>query len=171
LRAAEASPLLPFKGLGVAARSKPPLSPNHTDNPIAASPPSPLRSASRTETLAGGGSRYAEMLAPLPRLTSALRGHYDADQAYLLRKSALQSLKLPRPRDEWELARKIVPDWDDGKRLQNPRLSCCCVCCARALLIFSFFDTITGCDCPLVLQRPVMCARRTSSSSVPWWSC
>ncbi|KAF2937977.1 hypothetical protein DAI22_03g087400 [Oryza sativa Japonica Group] len=54
------------------------------------------------------------MLAPLPRLTSALRGHYDADQAYLLRKSALQSLKLPRPRDEWELARKIVPDWDDA---------------------------------------------------------
>ena len=36
------------------------------------------------------------MLAPLPRLTSALRGHYDADQAYLLRKSALQALTLSR---------------------------------------------------------------------------
>ncbi|KAG8095958.1 hypothetical protein GUJ93_ZPchr0013g36564 [Zizania palustris] len=54
------------------------------------------------------------MLAPLPRLTSALRGHYDADQAYLLRKSALQALTLPRPRDEWEIARKIVPDWDNA---------------------------------------------------------
>ncbi|KAL6645584.1 hypothetical protein ACP70R_017192 [Stipagrostis hirtigluma subsp. patula] len=54
------------------------------------------------------------MLAPLPRLTSALRGHYDADQAYLRRKTVLQALTLPRPRDEWELARKIVPNWDDA---------------------------------------------------------
>ncbi|AQL08745.1 DExH-box ATP-dependent RNA helicase DExH14 [Zea mays] len=54
------------------------------------------------------------MLAPLPRLTSALRGHYDADQAYLLRKSALQALTLPRPHDEWKFARKIVPGWDDA---------------------------------------------------------
>ncbi|OQU93017.1 hypothetical protein SORBI_3001G457800 [Sorghum bicolor] len=54
------------------------------------------------------------MLAPLPRLTSALRGRYDADQAYLLRKSALQALTLPRPHDEWKLARKIVPGWDDA---------------------------------------------------------
>ncbi|GJN30699.1 hypothetical protein PR202_gb19029 [Eleusine coracana subsp. coracana] len=54
------------------------------------------------------------MLAPLPRLTSALRGNYDADQAYLLRKPVLQSLTLRRPHDEWELARKIVPGWDDA---------------------------------------------------------
>ncbi|KAL6867611.1 hypothetical protein ACP4OV_015635 [Aristida adscensionis] len=54
------------------------------------------------------------MLAPLPRLTGALRGHYDADEAYLRRKAVLQALTLPRPRDEWELARKIVPNWDDA---------------------------------------------------------
>ncbi|KAK3150861.1 hypothetical protein QOZ80_3AG0238710 [Eleusine coracana subsp. coracana] len=54
------------------------------------------------------------MLAPLPRLTSALRGNYDADQAYLLRKPVLQALALRRPHDEWELARKIVPGWDDA---------------------------------------------------------
>ncbi|CAN6285195.1 unnamed protein product [Urochloa humidicola] len=54
------------------------------------------------------------MLAPLPRLTSALRGRFDADGAYLLRKTVLQALTLPRPHDEWELARKIVPGWDDA---------------------------------------------------------
>ncbi|TVU47946.1 hypothetical protein EJB05_07564 [Eragrostis curvula] len=54
------------------------------------------------------------MLAPLPRLTSALRGNYDADQAYLLRKPVLQALTLRRPHDEWELARKIVLGWDDA---------------------------------------------------------
>jgi hypothetical protein len=36
------------------------------------------------------------MLAPLPRLTSTLYGRYEADQAYLLRKTALQALSLPR---------------------------------------------------------------------------
>jgi len=63
---------------------------------------------------AGALRSNSEMLAPLPRLTSALRGHYDADQAYLLRKSALQALTLPRPHDEWKFARKIVPGWDDA---------------------------------------------------------
>jgi hypothetical protein len=35
------------------------------------------------------------MLAPLPCLTSTLYGRYEADQAYLLRKTALQALSLP----------------------------------------------------------------------------
>jgi hypothetical protein len=38
------------------------------------------------------------MLAPLPRLTSTLYGRYEADQAYLLLKTALQALSLPRLR-------------------------------------------------------------------------
>ncbi|KAM3230160.1 hypothetical protein ACQJBY_060762 [Aegilops geniculata] len=54
------------------------------------------------------------MLAPLPRLTGSLRPHFDADQAYLLRKAALQARALPRPHDEWALARRFVPNWDDA---------------------------------------------------------
>lgn len=54
------------------------------------------------------------MLAPLPRLTCSLRAHFDADQAYLLRKAVLQARIPPRPHDEWELARRIVPNWDDA---------------------------------------------------------
>ncbi|KAL6867609.1 hypothetical protein ACP4OV_015633 [Aristida adscensionis] len=38
------------------------------------------------------------MLAPLPRLTGALRGHYDAYEAYLRRKAVLQALALPSVR-------------------------------------------------------------------------
>jgi hypothetical protein len=119
------------------------------------------------------------MLAPLPRLTSALRGHFDADQAYLLRKTILQALTLPRfhslpirrslvsydsptpiaagenltisccslspsrPHDEWELARKIVPGWDDGNvskpisaRSHAPG---CLTCNVLFLFLYPFF--------------------------------
>ncbi|KAF0931997.1 hypothetical protein E2562_007807 [Oryza meyeriana var. granulata] len=38
------------------------------------------------------GGHYTEMVTLLPCLTSVLRSHFDADQAYLLHKSVLQSL-------------------------------------------------------------------------------
>ncbi|XP_072988680.1 DExH-box ATP-dependent RNA helicase DExH14 isoform X2 [Typha latifolia] len=54
------------------------------------------------------------MMTPLPRLTSSLRGHYDIDQAYLHRKSILRGLKSRRSSDDSELARKLVPSWDEA---------------------------------------------------------
>lgn len=54
------------------------------------------------------------MLVPLPRLTSSLRPHYDVDQAYIQRKSILQSLEPKRSKDEWALARKLVFNWDEA---------------------------------------------------------
>ncbi|KAK1273205.1 hypothetical protein QJS04_geneDACA008017 [Acorus gramineus] len=54
------------------------------------------------------------MLVQLPRLTSSLRDHFDVDQAYLQRKSVLQSLQPKRSHDGSELARKIVHSWDEA---------------------------------------------------------
>ncbi|WOL01441.1 DExH-box ATP-dependent RNA helicase DExH14 [Canna indica] len=54
------------------------------------------------------------MLVPLPRLTSSFRGPCDVDQAYLRRKRILESLKSRRANDEPELARKLIPRWDEA---------------------------------------------------------
>ncbi|KAM0936672.1 putative DNA helicase [Dioscorea sansibarensis] len=54
------------------------------------------------------------MLLPLPRLTSSLRAPFDVDQAYLHRKSILQSRQSKRSKDDLELARKLVPRWDEA---------------------------------------------------------
>nr|CAD1837931.1 unnamed protein product [Ananas comosus var. bracteatus] len=54
------------------------------------------------------------MLAPLPRLTNSLRGHYDVDRAYLHRKTLLRSLKSRRSHDDSALARKLVSNWDEA---------------------------------------------------------
>jgi hypothetical protein len=66
---------------------------------IAPPSPPPIPSSKTPVPLpltAGAPRSDSGMLAPLPRLTSALRGHYDADKAYLLRKTVLQALTLPR---------------------------------------------------------------------------
>ncbi|KAF2598132.1 hypothetical protein F2Q68_00012454 [Brassica cretica] len=56
------------------------------------------------------------MLVQLPRLTSSLRDPFDIDQAYLRRKSILQTLNKPRSSgsrlDESDLARRIVHQWE-----------------------------------------------------------
>ncbi|CAM8907106.1 unnamed protein product [Rhodiola kirilowii] len=56
------------------------------------------------------------MLIQLPRLSSSLREPFDIDQAYLQRKSILQTYVKPRNStnllDGSELARRIVPQWD-----------------------------------------------------------
>ncbi|XP_042461585.1 DExH-box ATP-dependent RNA helicase DExH14-like isoform X2 [Zingiber officinale] len=54
------------------------------------------------------------MLVPLPRLTSSFRAPYDVDQAYLRRKRILRNLKSRRANDEPELARKLIPHWDEA---------------------------------------------------------
>lgn len=58
------------------------------------------------------------MLLQLPRLTSSLRDPFDVDQAYLQRKIILQNHHRPRNSasslDESELARKIVPRWEEA---------------------------------------------------------
>ncbi|XP_062168571.1 DExH-box ATP-dependent RNA helicase DExH14 [Alnus glutinosa] len=58
------------------------------------------------------------MLLQLPRLTSSLRDPFDVDQAYLQRKIILQNHNRPRNSasslDESELARKIVPRWEEA---------------------------------------------------------
>nr|XP_010936311.1 DExH-box ATP-dependent RNA helicase DExH14 isoform X2 [Elaeis guineensis] len=54
------------------------------------------------------------MLVSLPRLTKSLRDHYDVDHAYLQRKTILQNLQSRRSRDDSELARKLVPGWDEA---------------------------------------------------------
>ncbi|XP_075100776.1 DExH-box ATP-dependent RNA helicase DExH14 [Nicotiana tabacum] len=57
------------------------------------------------------------MLFQLPRLTNALREPFDADQAYLHRKSILQNLNsrsTATSLEESELARKIVYQWDQA---------------------------------------------------------
>ncbi|XP_073143681.1 DExH-box ATP-dependent RNA helicase DExH14 [Henckelia pumila] len=57
------------------------------------------------------------MLAELPRLTNSLRLPFDVDQAYLNRKSLLRTLKTSSSaalHGEWELARKIVYQWDEA---------------------------------------------------------
>ncbi|CAN4100374.1 unnamed protein product [Withania somnifera] len=57
------------------------------------------------------------MLLQLPRLTNALREPFDADQAYLHRKTILQNLNsrsTATSLDESELARKIVYKWDQA---------------------------------------------------------
>lgn len=54
------------------------------------------------------------MLLPPPRLTGSLRPHYDVDQAYLDRKSILRTLNSRRSKDDSELARKLVPQWDQA---------------------------------------------------------
>ncbi|KAL2516059.1 U5 small nuclear ribonucleoprotein helicase [Forsythia ovata] len=56
-----------------------------------------------------------KMLLELPRLTNSLRLPFDADQAYLHRRSFLQNLKLHSSAasvDDSELARKIVHGWN-----------------------------------------------------------
>ncbi|CDY47017.1 BnaC02g42020D [Brassica napus] len=56
------------------------------------------------------------MLVQLPRLTSSLRDPFDIDQAYLRRKTILQTLNKPRSSgsrlDESDLARRIVHQWE-----------------------------------------------------------
>uniref|UniRef100_A0A1J3K0M4 RNA helicase n=1 Tax=Noccaea caerulescens TaxID=107243 RepID=A0A1J3K0M4_NOCCA len=56
------------------------------------------------------------MLVQLPRLTSSLREPFDIDQAYLRRKTILQTLNKPRSSgsrlDESDLARRIVHQWE-----------------------------------------------------------
>ncbi|MQL70665.1 hypothetical protein Taro_003023 [Colocasia esculenta] len=54
------------------------------------------------------------MLVQVPRLTSSLRGHYDVDQAYLQRKSFLRDYRGRRLYDDSELARKLVPGWEEA---------------------------------------------------------
>lgn len=57
------------------------------------------------------------MLLQLPRLTNSLRDPFDADQAYLLRKTILQNHKphsSANSLQESELARKIVYQWDEA---------------------------------------------------------
>ncbi|KAF9667696.1 hypothetical protein SADUNF_Sadunf15G0050500 [Salix dunnii] len=60
-----------------------------------------------------------EMLVQLPRLTSSLRGPFDADQAFLQRKSILQNY-LKKPNNsasllyESELASKILAGWEEA---------------------------------------------------------
>ncbi|XP_060169501.1 DExH-box ATP-dependent RNA helicase DExH14 isoform X3 [Lycium barbarum] len=58
------------------------------------------------------------MLFQVPRLTNALREPFDADQAYLHRKSILQNLNSRKSTatslEESELARKIVLKWDQA---------------------------------------------------------
>nr|KAJ0203753.1 hypothetical protein LSAT_V11C500237010 [Lactuca sativa] len=58
------------------------------------------------------------MLLELPRLTNSLRDPFDADQAYINRKSILQSFNSRRSSaksvDEFEVARKIVHRWDEA---------------------------------------------------------
>ncbi|KAL0357444.1 UNVERIFIED_CONTAM: DExH-box ATP-dependent RNA helicase DExH14 [Sesamum calycinum] len=57
------------------------------------------------------------MLLELPRLTNSLRLPFDADQAYLNRKSYLQDLSRRSSAaslGEWELARKIIYRWDEA---------------------------------------------------------
>ncbi|XP_055829264.1 DExH-box ATP-dependent RNA helicase DExH14 [Solanum dulcamara] len=57
------------------------------------------------------------MLFQLPRLTNALREPFDADQAYLHRKTILQNPKsrsTATSLEESELARKIVYKWDEA---------------------------------------------------------
>ncbi|KZV56545.1 hypothetical protein F511_16144 [Dorcoceras hygrometricum] len=58
------------------------------------------------------------MLVDLPRLTNSLRVPFDVDQAYLNRKALLRSLKAASSsaalHGEWELARKIVYQWDEA---------------------------------------------------------
>ncbi|KAG0485406.1 hypothetical protein HPP92_009485 [Vanilla planifolia] len=53
------------------------------------------------------------MLAQLPRLTNSIRDHFDVDEAYLQRKKIIQNLKSRRPRGDSELARRLVPRWDE----------------------------------------------------------
>ncbi|KAL0692216.1 hypothetical protein Bca4012_059396 [Brassica carinata] len=56
------------------------------------------------------------MLVQLPRLTSSLRDPFDVDQAYLRRRTILQTLNKPRSSgsrlDESDLARRIVHQWE-----------------------------------------------------------
>ncbi|XP_047939428.1 DExH-box ATP-dependent RNA helicase DExH14 [Salvia hispanica] len=57
------------------------------------------------------------MLMELPRLTNSLRSPFDADQAYLNRKSFLQNLNRTSSTaasGESELARKIIYRWDEA---------------------------------------------------------
>ncbi|OMO53157.1 hypothetical protein CCACVL1_28841, partial [Corchorus capsularis] len=58
------------------------------------------------------------MLVQLPRLTNSLREPFDIDKAYLQRKIILQShnkaTNSGNPLDESELARKIVPRWEEA---------------------------------------------------------
>ncbi|KAJ0973956.1 hypothetical protein J5N97_015921 [Dioscorea zingiberensis] len=54
------------------------------------------------------------MLLPVPRLTNSLRGPFGVDRAYLHRKSLLQNRQSKRSKDDLELARKLVPRWDEG---------------------------------------------------------
>ncbi|KAL0335587.1 UNVERIFIED_CONTAM: DExH-box ATP-dependent RNA helicase DExH14 [Sesamum radiatum] len=57
------------------------------------------------------------MLLELPRLTNSLRLPFDADQAYLNRKTYLQDLSRRSSAaslGEWELARKIIYRWDEA---------------------------------------------------------
>ncbi|XP_011087302.1 DExH-box ATP-dependent RNA helicase DExH14 [Sesamum indicum] len=57
------------------------------------------------------------MLLELPRLTNSLRLPFDADQAYLNRKSYLRNLSRHSSAaspGEWELARKIIYRWDEA---------------------------------------------------------
>ncbi|CAI9111861.1 OLC1v1012190C1 [Oldenlandia corymbosa var. corymbosa] len=55
------------------------------------------------------------MLLQLPRLTNALRDPFDVDQAYLHRKTILQSLnRSANSVQESRLARKIVYNWDEA---------------------------------------------------------
>ncbi|KAL7114962.1 hypothetical protein ACP275_04G154200 [Erythranthe tilingii] len=59
----------------------------------------------------------AKMLLELPRLTNSLRLPFDADQAYLNRKSFLQTLNSRRSAvslEESELARKIFYRWEEA---------------------------------------------------------
>ncbi|KAK1407351.1 hypothetical protein QVD17_38965 [Tagetes erecta] len=70
------------------------------------------------ELSSGHHRTTTKMLLELPRLTNSLREPFDADQAYLNRKSILQSLNNRRssakPVDEFEVARKIVHRWDEA---------------------------------------------------------
>uniref|UniRef100_A0A453INB6 RNA helicase n=1 Tax=Aegilops tauschii subsp. strangulata TaxID=200361 RepID=A0A453INB6_AEGTS len=123
----------PSTGAGASVRRKfgagrlPPSPPgrdpeSNPSQPLPNSHPSPLHCprrlppSARAPLSAADSPRRSdsEMLAPLPRLTGSLRPHFDADQAYLLRKAALQARALPRPHDEWALARRFVPNWDDA---------------------------------------------------------
>ncbi|XP_078430193.1 U5 small nuclear ribonucleoprotein helicase isoform X4 [Wolffia australiana] len=54
------------------------------------------------------------MLVQAPRLTSSLRGHYNVDQAYLERKNILKGYNGQRSNANTELAREIVPRWDEA---------------------------------------------------------
>lgn len=53
------------------------------------------------------------MLVQLPRLANSLRDHFDVDQAYLQRKTLLTQRPI-NSLDDSELARKIVPRWENA---------------------------------------------------------